>query len=48
MELTNSERTRHIGIEVSKGRLDVCTLPGSEFFSVANHLSSSHVLPTAP
>jgi hypothetical protein len=40
MDPTNPERIRHLGIEVSKGRLNVCTLPGSEFLFVANHLSS--------
>jgi len=28
--------TRHVGIDVSKDRLDVCLLPGGEAFSVAN------------
>lgn len=36
MSTTNSRRTRHVGIDVSKARLDVCVLPEGEAFSVAN------------
>lgn len=33
---TNPERTRHVGIDVSKGHLDVCLMPEGESFRVAN------------
>ena len=36
MSTTTPKRARHVGIDVSKGRLDVCLLPEGEAFSVAN------------
>lgn len=36
MSTTNSRRTRHVGIDVSKARLDVCLLPEGAAFAVAN------------
>lgn len=36
MSTTNPERTRYVGIDVSKARLDVCLLPEGEPFFVAN------------
>jgi len=36
MSTTTPERTRHVGIDVSKGRLDVCLMPEGEAFSVTN------------
>ncbi len=30
MSTTNPERTRHVGVDVSKARLDVCLLAGGE------------------
>ncbi len=33
---TNPERSRYVGIDVSKARLDVCLLPEGEAFSVTN------------
>ncbi len=36
MSTTTPERTRHVGIDVSKGRLDVCLMPEDEAFSVTN------------
>ncbi len=37
MSTTISERTRHyVGIDVSKGRLDICLLPEGESFSVTH------------
>ncbi|MGI8909358.1 MAG: IS110 family transposase [Rubrobacteraceae bacterium] len=36
MSTTNPERSRYVGIDVSKARLDVCRLPEGEAFSVAN------------
>jgi transposase len=36
MSTTNPKRPRHVGIDVSKGRLDVCLMPEGEAFAVAN------------
>jgi transposase len=37
MNTTTAERNRYVvGIDVSKDRLDVCSVPGSEAFAVAN------------
>jgi transposase len=36
MSTTNPERSRYVGIDVSKARLDVCLLPEGEPFFVAN------------
>jgi len=36
MSTTNPERARHVGIDVSKGRLDVCLMPEGETFAVTN------------
>jgi transposase len=34
--MSTKSPVRHVGIDVSKGRLDVCSLPDGETFSVAN------------
>lgn len=36
MSTTTAERNRHVGIDVSKDRLDDCLVPGGEAFVVAN------------
>lgn len=36
MSTTTPQGTRHVGIDVSKVRLDVCLLPDGETFAVTN------------
>src|SRR5215217_8396568 len=36
MSATNPQRPRHVGIDVSKERLDVCLMPEGEAFALAN------------
>jgi transposase len=37
MSATNPQRPRHVGIDVSKERLDVCLMPEGEAFAIANN-----------
>ncbi len=36
MSATNPQRSCHVGIDVSKGRLEVCLMPDGEAFALAN------------
>jgi hypothetical protein len=36
MSITNTEKVRHVGIDVYKERLDVCLMPEGETFAVTN------------